>query len=61
MSRVGKCIDNDPMEGFWEILKWERYYKRKFQSREAVITMIEQYIYYYNNRYQRKLGILTTM
>ena len=26
MSRVGKCIDNGPMEGFWGILKWERYY-----------------------------------
>ena len=21
MSRVGKCIDNSPMEGFWGILK----------------------------------------
>ena len=26
MSRVGKCIDNGPMEGFWGILKRERYY-----------------------------------
>ena len=28
MSRVGKCIDNGPMEGFWGILKRERYYGR---------------------------------
>ena len=62
MSRVGKCIDNGPMEGFWGILKRERYYKRKFSSRESLVTMIENYIEYYNNRrYQRKLGILTPM
>ena len=60
MSRVGKCIDNGPMEGFWGILKRERYYKRKFDSRNAIVSMIEDYIYYYNNnRYQRKLGVLT--
>ena len=26
MSRVGRCIDNGPMEGFWGILKSEMYY-----------------------------------
>ena len=36
MSRVGKCIDNGPMEGFWGILKRECYYKRRFTSREDV-------------------------
>ena len=62
MSRVGKCIDNGPMEGFWGILKRERYYKRRFNSKEAVVEMIENYIEYYNNRrYQRKLGVLTPM
>ena len=62
MSRVGKCIDNGPMEGFWGILKRERYYKRKFTSRDSVVDMIENYIDYYNNhRYQRKLGVLTPM
>lgn len=60
MSRVGKCIDNGPMEGFWGILKRERYYRRKFSSREDVVSMIEEYIEYYNNRrYQRNLGVLT--
>ena len=28
MSRVAKCINNGPMEGFWGILKRERYYGR---------------------------------
>ena len=60
MSRVGKCIDNGPMEGFWGILKREKYYKRKIESRESLIAMIEDYIDYYNNkRYQRNLGRLT--
>ena len=62
MSRIGKCIDNGPMEGFWGILKRERYYKRKFSSRESLVTMIENYIEYYNSkRYQRKLGVQTPL
>ena len=62
MSRVGKCIDNGPMEGFWGILKRERYYKRKFESRQELVQMIDDYIKYYNTkRYQRRLGILTPM
>ena len=62
MSRVGKCIDNGPMEGFWGILKRERYYGKRFSSREELVAMIENYIYYYNNeRYQRRFGVLTPM
>lgn len=60
MSRVGKCIDNGPMEGFWGILKRERYYGRRFTSREELYQMIESYISYYNERrVQRNLGVLT--
>lgn len=60
MSRVGKCIDNGPMEGFWGILKREKYYGKKFTDRESLVTMIEDYIYYYNNkRLQRNLGVVT--
>lgn len=62
MSRVGRCIDNGPMEGFWGILKRERYYGRRFTSREELVNMIENYITYYNSkRLQRNLGILTPM
>ena len=62
MSRIAKCIDNGPMEGFWGILKRERYYGRRFTAREALVAMIEDYICYYNNkRLQRSLGILTPM
>ena len=60
MSRVGKCIDNGPMEGFWGILKRERYYGSRFTSREELVKMIEDYIAYYNTgRLQRGLGVLT--
>lgn len=62
MSRVAKCIDNGPMEGFWGILKRERYYGKRFESREDLVEMIEEYIFYYNNRrLQRNLGVLTPM
>ncbi len=32
MSRVGHCIDNGPMEGFWGILEREMYYGHKFHQ-----------------------------
>lgn len=62
MSRVGKCIDNGPMEGFWGILKRERYYGRRFTGKEELVRMIEDYILYYNSqRLQRGLGVLTPL
>lgn len=62
MSRVAHCIDNGPMEGFWGILKRERYYGRKFTSKQKLIQMIESYISYYNTRrVQRNLGVLTPL
>lgn len=60
MSRVAHCIDNGPMEGFWGILKRERYYGKRFTNKQALIQMIEDYIRYYNTRrVQRNLGVLT--
>lgn len=62
MSRVGKCTDNGPMEGFWGILKRERYYGRRFTSRAELVKMIREYITYYNfRRLQRGLGVRTSM
>ena len=48
MSRVAHCIDNGPMEGFWGILKRERYYGRRFTGKHELVQMIQQYIRYYN-------------
>ena len=62
MSRIGRCIDNGPMEGFWGIIKRERYYGKRFNSKKELVDMIENYMYYYNNsRLQRKLGLLTPL
>ena len=62
MSRVAHCIDNGPMEGFWGILKRERYYGRRFTSKKELVQMIKHYIHYYNTRrVQRNLGVLTPM
>ncbi|WP_088224844.1 IS3 family transposase [Desulfosporosinus sp. FKB] len=62
MSRVARCIDNEPMEGFWGILKRERYSGYKFTSREHLVQAISEYIFYYNyRRLQRRLYIMTPM
>lgn len=62
MSRVGRCIDNGPMEGYWGILKSEMYYLKKFTSKEELTEAIENYIDFYNTkRFQLKLKCMTPM
>ncbi|MEQ2784851.1 IS3 family transposase, partial [Flavonifractor plautii] len=40
----------------------ERYYGRRFTSREQLVKMIQEYITYYNfHRLQRGLGVRTPM
>lgn len=57
MSRVGKCIDNGPMEGFWGTLKSEMFYGIHFKDESALREKIQNYIFDYNNwRLQKKLG-----
>ena len=59
MSRVGRCIDNGPMEGFWGILKCEMYYLNQFETYEELVDAVERFIYYYNHqRRQHKLNCL---
>ena len=60
MSRVGHCLDNAPMEGFWGILKTEMYYLHHFDDYETLREAICAYIDFYNNyRYQKNLGCMT--
>lgn len=60
MSRVGKCIDNGPMEGFFGTLKSEMFYGKKFSSLEELREKIIEYINFYNERrFQKKLGCLS--
>ena len=62
MSRVGRCIDNGPMESFWGTLKCERYYLRTYQTFEALEKDIRAYIHFYNyERLQARLDGLSPM
>lgn len=62
MSRVGCCLDNGPMEGFWGILKSEMYYLNKFNDYKSLKKTIEKYTDYYNTkRYQKRLNCMAPM
>ncbi len=62
MSRVGRCIDNGPMESFWGTLKCEKYYLHKYETFEELTKAINQYIHFYNHdRYQKRLNGLSPM
>lgn len=60
MSRVSRCIDNGPMEGFWGIIKSEMYYLRRFHHFDDLQQAIDKYMNFYNTRrLQEKLKGLT--
>lgn len=62
MSRVGKCIDNGPIESFWSALKCERYYLHKYETFDELLHSIEHYIQFYNHeRYQQRLNGLSPL
>lgn len=62
MSRVGRCIDNGPMEGFWGTLKCEKYYLNKYRTFEELKKDIDEYIQFYNNeRLQKRLNGLSPL
>lgn len=48
MSRVGKCIDNGPMEGFWGTLKCEKYYLHHYRTFEELNKANNEYMHFYN-------------
>lgn len=49
MSRKGNCLDNSVMENFFGRLKVEMFYDEKFESVDAFIQKLHEYINYYNN------------
>jgi len=62
MSRVGKCIDNGPMESFWGALKCESYYLHKFEEFDELRNAVQRYIQFYNeDRYQQRLNGLSPL
>lgn len=62
MSRVGRCIDNGPMEAFWGTLKCEKYYLNKYSTFEELKNDIEEYMKFYNEeRLQKRLNGLSPL
>ncbi len=49
MSRKGNCLDNAIAENFFGIMKSELLYAEKFETPEAFMKALEEYIEYYNN------------
>lgn len=55
MSRVGRCIDNGPIEGFWGIIKTEMVHQHRYESFQELRQAIDMYIHYYNHsRFQTR-------
>lgn len=48
MSRVGRCIDNGPTEGFWGIIKSEMYQMYKITDESSLRHAIRDYIRFYS-------------
>ncbi len=43
MSRVGRCIDNGPTEGFWGIIKTEMYQMYEIMDEASLRYAIKDY------------------
>ena len=54
MSRVAKCIDNGPMEGFWGILKRERINQQRYDNPGEARTDVFDYIERFHNPRMRR-------
>lgn len=50
MSRKGNCLDNAMAENFFGIMKSELLYAENFESADAFIKALDNYIEYYNNK-----------
>lgn len=62
MSRVGKCIDNAPIESFFGHFKTESYHFKQYKTYEELVADVQAYIRFYNTqRYQAKLNNLTPL
>lgn len=48
MSRVGHCIDNGPIEGFWGIIKSEMYQMYEITDEESLRYAIHDYMRFYS-------------
>lgn len=62
MSRVGKFIDNVPMEDYFGNIKSEKYHLKKYSNLIELENDISDYIKFYNeDRLQKNLESLTPL
>lgn len=60
MFRVGRCLDNQPIEHFWGTFKEEKFYQESYQNFEDLKKSVGEYMQYYNNyRYSEALNELS--
>lgn len=60
MSRVGHCIDNGPIEGFWGIIKSEMYQMYEIIDEVSLRYAIKDYLRFYSEeRPQDRYGCKT--
>ncbi len=61
-SRKGNCLDNACVKSFFSHLKAEVFLGKSVQSKEEASTQVEEYIRFYNTeRFQKRLGQLSTV
>ena len=59
-SKRGNCLDNAAMESFFSHLKTEGFAGKELLGREETMTLVEDYIRFYNTeRFQKRLGQLS--
>jgi transposase InsO family protein len=61
MSRSGNCLDNAPTESFFSYLKLECIYRQKIRDYDEAVTLIEDYIDFYNHERIQLKTMLTPM
>ena len=62
MSRVGHCIDNGPIEGFWGIIKTEMYAMYEITNEESLRFAIKDYLRFYaEERFQERFNCKTPL
>lgn len=60
MSRVNRCLDNQPIERFWGTFKEEKFNQESYQQFDELKKSVNSYMRYYNNyRYTEALNELS--
>ena len=60
VSYKGSCVDNAPIESWFSAIKTESIYLHDKMSEDEMITIVDQYIKYYNEeRLQEKIKELS--